>query len=97
MEFLVVLVVLGIVTGMVARSKGYEFWPWFFYGALIFIVAIVHIILKPPLRRSVEQRRIAEEGLLKCPFCAELVKREARICRYCQRDLPERPTEEELQ
>lgn len=25
----------------------------------------------------------------KCPFCAELVKVEARICKHCQKDLPE--------
>jgi hypothetical protein len=27
-------------------------------------------------------------GWRKCPFCAEVVREAARVCRYCQRELP---------
>jgi Putative heavy-metal-binding len=31
---------------------------------------------------------VAESDERKCPFCAEMVKREAKVCRHCGRDLP---------
>jgi uncharacterized membrane protein YdbT with pleckstrin-like domain len=31
---------------------------------------------------------VAEEALRDCPFCAEKIKAQAKVCRYCGRDLP---------
>jgi hypothetical protein len=33
----------------------------------------------------------------KCPFCAELVKKEAKVCKHCGRDLPGAETQERLE
>lgn len=30
----------------------------------------------------------AEANQVKCPHCAELIKREAKVCRWCNRDIP---------
>ncbi len=32
---------------------------------------------------------LSKGGLRKCPFCAEHVKPEAKVCRHCGKDLPE--------
>jgi hypothetical protein len=81
MEILVVAVVLGIIPAMIAKNKGRSFGVWWLYGAALFIVALPHALLM--------QTDPAALGQRKCPYCAEFVKREARVCRYCQRELPE--------
>ena len=31
---------------------------------------------------------LAESADVACPFCAETIKREAKVCRHCGRDIP---------
>ena len=51
--------ILGLITGFIAKSKGYSFGVWWLYGFLIFIVAIIHVLVIPN-KKNIEQKVINE-------------------------------------
>jgi hypothetical protein len=82
---------LALIPANIAKSKGRSFGLWWFYGWMLFIVALVHSLLLQPD----EAAQLAVGGR-KCPYCAEVVKRDAVVCRYCGRDLePAKPDDED--
>ena len=48
MEFIVTLIVsagLAFIPANIAKNKGYSFGLWWFYGWMLFIVALIHALL----------------------------------------------------
>jgi len=87
MGFFLLAVLIGLLPAYIAQSKGKSFVLWWIYGALLFIVALPHSLLIKADASAVEATALAE-GAKKCPYCAELVKKEAVVCRFCHRELP---------
>jgi hypothetical protein len=77
---------IGLIPAAIAWSKGREFALWWLCGSALFIVALPHALLLSPDRGALQARALSE-GMKKCRFCAEMIQSEARVCRYCGRDL----------
>lgn len=87
MEFIIVIALIGLIPAAIARSKGHSFFVFWIYGAMLFIVALPHALLLKKNQKAIEMEALSS-GLKKCPFCAEMIKNEAVVCRFCGNSLP---------
>jgi hypothetical protein len=87
MDLLLILawVFFSIIVGAIASSRKIHFG---FFGAFLVslllspVVGFIAVTFgKPDLERI--ERDALKEGMKKCPDCAELIKKEARKCKYC--------------
>jgi hypothetical protein len=80
-EFIIGALVLGLIPGAIAYSRGLPFITGWGYGALIWPVAL--LFAKPG--------SVTIAGVHTCPFCAKSVLPKAKVCKHCHGDLPEPP------
>ena len=80
MEYIIIWIVCGIGAAAIASSKGRSAGAWFLGGLLLGPIGLLIVGFMGAPAPNVSSVR-------KCPFCAETILREAKVCKHCGREV----------
>lgn len=82
---MIIIIVLGLIFGGIAASvagkKGRSKILWFIASFLLGGIPLLILLFMSNLKGIAEQEMLASTK--QCPKCAERIKQEANVCRYC--------------
>lgn len=89
MEFAFFWVVFSLLVGALSRSRGHSFIAGTLFALILSpLVAGLIVLIRKPNVATIEARTVHDGEFRKCPFCAELIRREAIRCKHCGADIP---------
>jgi len=53
-RLVLVMLFIGWIPAVIARSKGRSFMGWWFYGGALFIVALIHSLVLKPIDQKIQ-------------------------------------------
>ena len=96
--WLLVLIICALIAGGINSSKGRSYGEGFTIGLFLGFIGVIIVAMLPKNEKGLEQEKLQDGTSKKCPYCAEVIKMEANVCRYCGKELPVViPTDDETQ
>ena len=87
-------ILFGLLAGAIGASRNVGFLFHAMIGFMFGPIGVLTALLFKPTEDDTYKRKGESSGLVKCPFCAELVKAEAKVCKHCHSDLSSSSTSE---
>lgn len=83
------VVILDAKLSMNIRSREFLVYLGFSEFLMLLVLCLIMLVIPAVLAIVIARRAGASSKRVPCPYCAEIIQPQARICRFCGKELPQ--------
>lgn len=86
-----IYIIFGLLTVLLnlylAKQGGFNLWIIGILSLFLGIFVTIGLLLFMVFGKNRDNTAVEWNSMKKCPYCAEMIKKEAKVCRYCGKEI----------